>query len=90
MHWMMTVQLNKECIRDKILEFLIQNEIDCRQMVYPIHLAKHFESYYNQKNFPVSKKISLSSIHLPSATNLKRENIEKITEIFLQGLKLYG
>ena len=89
-HWMMTVQLKKEGMRDKILEFLIDNGIDCRQMVFPIHSAQHFRLEFDQKKFPVSNQISLNSIHLPSSTNLKRESIEKISQTLIKSLELYG
>ncbi len=89
-HWMMTIQLNKEGIRDKMLAYLKQNGVDCRQMIYPVHYAQHFKNEYAQQDFPVSEKISLNSFHLPSSTNLSEESIEKISEILLKGLTLYG
>ena len=89
-HWMMTIQLRKEYIRDKMLEYLKQKGIDCRQMIYPVHFAQHFKSSYDQHSFPVSKRISLNSLHLPSSTNLQEESIEIISQTVLKGLELYG
>jgi perosamine synthetase len=89
-HWLMTVRLRKTGIRDKMLEYLKREGIDCRQMIYPVHYAHHFKNDYAQQNFPISEKVSLNSLHLPSSTNLSEESIEKISKTLLKGLKLYG
>jgi len=89
-HWLMTIRLRKEGIRDHMLEYLKQLGIDCRQMIYPVHEARHFSQNYRGENFPVSVGISHNSLHLPSSTNLSRENIEMIAETVLRGLELYG
>jgi perosamine synthetase len=89
-HWLMTVELRKTGIRDKMLEYLKREGIDCRQMIYPVHYAQHFKDEYAKQNFPVSERVSLNSLHLPSSTNLSEENIELISKSVLKGLKLYG
>jgi perosamine synthetase len=89
-HWMMTVRLRKEGIRDKILEYLKHEGIDCRQMIYPVHYAQHFRDEYALQKFPVSDLVSLNSLHLPSSTNLSEESIDIISKSLLKGLKLYG
>jgi len=89
-HWLMTIQFRGKNIRDKMLEYLKQQGIDCRQMIFPVHFAKHFKSSYDQDKFPVSKLISLNSIHLPSSTNLTEKNINKISMAVLEGVNLYG
>jgi len=88
-HWMMTIRLRKEGIRDLMLDYLSQNGVDCRQMIYPVHFAQHFKTVYAQHNFPITERISLNSMHLPSSTNLQDESIEEISTIVLEGLKRY-
>jgi perosamine synthetase len=89
-HWLMTVRFKMEGIREKMLVFLKNEGIDCRQMIYPVHYAQHFKEQYVKHNFPVSEIISLNSLHLPSSTNLSEESIEEISKAVLKGLKLYG
>jgi len=89
-HWMMTIHLRKNGIRDKMLGYLKQEGVDSRQMIYPVHYAHHFKNDYAQQDFPISEKVSLNSLHLPSSTNLSEESIEKISKTLLKGLKLYG
>ena len=89
-HWLMTIRFKKEGIRDEMLGYMNQKKVDCRQMVYPVHYAKHFRASYDQQQFPESERISLNSMHLPSSTNLSNESIEEISRVVLEGLGRYG
>jgi perosamine synthetase len=89
-HWLMTIHLQKEGIRDLMLAFLKAKGIDCRQMIYPVHYAQHFKAAYSDKKFTVSERISLNSLHLPSSTNLPDNSIELISEIVIEGLNQHG
>ena len=89
-HWMMTIRFKKEGIRDRMLEFLTQRSIDCRQMIFPVHHAKHFKAHFDRRSFPVSEQVSMNSLHLPSSTNLSPESIEYIAGNVIKGLELYG
>ena len=79
-HWLMTIKLNIAGIRDVLLERLREKGIDCRQMIFPVHEAKHFKANYCAENYPVSIEVSHNSLHLPSSTKLKTEQIEWIVE----------
>jgi perosamine synthetase len=89
-HWMMTIRLHKEGVRDQMLNFLKSCGIDCRQMIFPVNHAIHFQEAYLAKSFPVSDRISLNSLHLPSSTRLSTEQISWISEKVLIGLERYG
>ena len=79
-HWLMTITLSDEYDRADFLEYMKQNGIDCRQMVNPVHMAKHFVNGFDHSNYPVSTHISNQSLHLPSTTDLSEEQIDYISE----------
>ena len=86
-HWLMTIKLNIPGIRDILLERLREKGVDCRQMIFPVHEAKHFKSNYSSEDYPVSVKVSHNSLHLPSSTKLTTEQIEWIVENLYKSLK---
>jgi len=55
--------------------------IDCRQIVYPIHMSDIYKDNNNPNDFPVSRSISLRSLHLPSSINLKGHEQELIVDL---------
>ena len=80
-HWMSTITLQKEELRDPLLEHMKNQGIDCRQMVYPIHMSDIYKDNNNPDDFPVSRSISLRSLHLPSSINLKGHEQELIVDL---------
>ena len=86
-HWLMTILIEKNNIRDKIIDLLFNKGIEVRKMIYPAYYSKPYESYGNGKEYPLTEKISLNSIHLPSSTSLKEEEIYYIVNALKQALK---
>jgi len=80
-HWMSTITLQSEDLRDPLLNHMQKNNVDCRQMVYPIHMSEPFKITNDSSNFPVSRSISLRSLHLPSSLDLKEDEQVKIADI---------
>lgn len=77
-HWLMTITLDKKYNRDEFLDYMKQNEIDCRQMINPVHHADHIKGNFEINEFPVASTVAYQSVHLPSGTSLLKENIELI------------
>ena len=77
-HWMTTITTRKKNLRNKLIRFLLKSGIDARPIVNPVHEAKHFKNFFNNKDFNNSINISRNSIHLPSSTNLKKDEINFI------------
>ena len=88
-HWLMTIKLNKNGIRDKLNLYLKDNMIDSRQMINPVNQALHFKKVHNQ-SLPNSVNISKNSLHLPSSNLLTVDQIEYISNKILKWLKIYG
>jgi perosamine synthetase len=79
-HWLTTITINKKDLRDKLKKFLYKSGIDARQMINPVHQAKHFSKLFNKKSYKNSINVSKNTIHLPSSTNLKKSEIKFICE----------
>jgi perosamine synthetase len=80
-HWMMTITLDEGYDRDDFLSFMLKNQIDCRQMINPVHQALHIKDSYTDIEFNNAVNISKNSIHLPSSTDLKKSDIKIITHL---------
>ncbi len=85
-HWIMTISLDPKYNRNDFIHYMKKEGIDCRQMVNPVNEADHFIEKF-QDLFPVSKKISNSSVHLPSSTGLTHEQIDFIVKKIKEFLK---
>ena len=55
-----------------------KNGIDCRQMINPVNHAKYLLNKDKKNIYKNCQKISKQSVHLPSSTNLKFNQIVKI------------
>ena len=89
-HWMSTITLAHEELRNPLLQHMQSKGIDCRQMVYPVHMAEPYKDSNNTNDFPVSRAISMRSLHLPSSLELKDEDLSKIAEIVQEWLEVNG
>ena len=85
-HWLMTLLLEKENIRDSLIERMAISSVETRKMIYPVYHSKPYTSLGNKTNFNNAEKISLNSIHLPSFTGLKNSDIRLIVKIFKEQL----
>ena len=78
-NWFFTIILKNKQTRNKLLNFLIKHNIETRPMISPIYKAKHIKKL-DMKNYPITEIIYSKCLHLPSSTNLKNYQIEKISE----------
>jgi perosamine synthetase len=85
-HWMATVSLRSSDLRAPLLDHLKQRGIDCREMIYPIHSATPYAAGNNPAQFPVSRDVSLRSLHLPSSTDLADSDLQYVCDELLEWL----
>src|SRR6185503_10067529 len=50
-HWLTTVSLRRQELRDPLLEHLKKQGIDCRQMIYPVHSAAPYAGSNDPSEF---------------------------------------
>ncbi len=79
--WFVTITFKKNNLRDKFIKYMKIKNIECRPMIFPVSFANHFKIKDEKKKFPNSYKISLNSVHLPSSIDLKKKNINYISNI---------
>ena len=76
-YWMYSILVEDKfgINRDNLTKKLEEKGIDTRPFFYPIHVMP---PHKNNDKFSVAEEISSKGINLPSAINLKEEEIEKI------------
>jgi perosamine synthetase len=89
-HWMSTITLQSEDLRDPLLGYMQSKGVDCRQMIYPVHMAEPYKNSNDPNDFPVSRSISLRSLHLPSSLNLKEDEQIRITDLIQSWIESNG
>jgi perosamine synthetase len=87
-NWFVTLTFEKQGLRDNFISYMKENKVECRQMVFPVTFAKHFEYKNSKIDFKNSYKVSLNSVHLPSSNDLKRKKIINICKIINAWSKL--
>lgn len=82
-HWLATISLRRQELRDPLLEHLKEQGIDCRQMIYPVHIAAPYADSNDPSEFPLTSDVSLRSLHLPSSTDLPEADLHRVCEALL-------
>ena len=82
-HWLLTLR-SKKFSRDKIISYMYSKGIECRKMVDPVHIAKHFYNNKLEKKFKSTTNLSRSYFHLPSSTKLKIKEINFICDSLIE------
>ena len=89
-HWLATITLPHRELRDPLLEHMVNHNVDCRKMIFPVHMAEPYEASNTSDDFPVSQTISLSSLHLPSSLSLGDDDQKRITDLIQDWLEKNG
>lgn len=63
--------------RDKLDEYLHQNNIDCRRYWFPLHTQKPYKQ--SDDSFPVSIQLSKTALWLPSAYTLTSKDVDHVS-----------
>jgi perosamine synthetase len=87
-HWLATISLRREDLRDPLLKHLKEQGIDSREMIYPIHSAAPYADANDPAEFPVSRNVSLRSLHLPSSTDLPDADLQRVCSVLLDWLEI--
>ena len=77
-HWLATITLENENLRDPLIKYLFDNGVEARPMIYPVNFAKPYNLTNSEDNFPISNKISLRSLHLPSSLMITKQQQSEI------------
>lgn len=77
-YWMSSIIVPNRMYRKKLREHLKKNDIDTRPFFYPISMMRMYKSKY--KN-PISHKIGLTGINLPSTVRLSEKEVKHVASV---------
>lgn len=83
--WLYTIKINSNLkkYREKILFKMNSRGIETRPIFYPMNFMKPFKKYLRKNDqFPISKKLFETSISLPSAYDVKKNDVIKVRNFF--------
>lgn len=85
--WLYSVVLKKTNLRNKMMEYLINDGIETRPFFVPMH---RLPMYKQKGNFPNSDYLAANGLSFPSGVGLKKEEIEYICTRVKKFIKKYG
>lgn len=79
-YFVYVIRLDMDINRDRVLEYLLSNGIGCKPYFTPIHLQSYMKKMFGFKetDFPITEKISNSTIALPFHNNLTINEIDYV------------
>lgn len=91
MSWFVyVIRLDSKIDRNKVMDYLISDEIGCKPYFTPIHLQPYMRKMFGFKenDFPITEKISNSTIALPFYNNLTIKEIDYVVKKLKEAIKL--
>ncbi|HEU4551132.1 MAG TPA: DegT/DnrJ/EryC1/StrS family aminotransferase [Rhizomicrobium sp.] len=85
--WLATVTLDNEEWRAPLMDHLRQAGIEPRPMIFPVHFAPYLGIDCDAADYPMSRSISLRSVHLPSSTNLTEADVDRVCEAVITWIR---
>ena len=87
-YWLSVIQFDESIDVMKMGNFLQVNGVETRRVFYPLHAQPAFSSYTDVKSaFPNSIRAHENGLCLPSSTNLKVDDLEKICTLITKYLE---
>ncbi len=93
MSWFVyVIRLDKYINRDRVIEYLNQEGVQCKPYFTPIHLQPFYRKMFGFKegDFPITEDVSGRTIALPFFNNLKEEQIDYVVEKLKKSILLFS
>lgn len=90
MSWFVyVIQVDKDINREKVMECLMNNGIDCKPYFTPIHIQPYITEMlgYKEGDFPITDDIGKRSIALPFHNKLTEEHITYVADNLKKSIK---
>jgi len=90
MSWFVyVVRLNQEIDRNRVIDYLRENGVECKTYFEPIHLHPFYRKMfgYQEGDFPIAEDVSRRTIALPFFNNLKEEQIDYVVEKLISKIR---
>ncbi len=89
MSWFVyVVRLDGKINRDKVINYLNEEGVQCKAYFTPIHLQPFYRKMFGYKegDFPITEDVTERTIALPFFNNLKEEQIDYVVERLKEGI----
>lgn len=73
--WMCSILVENAGLRDSLMEFLEQRNVETRPLFFPAHTMPMYADVANTQRFPISEDLSARGINLPSFPDLTDEEV---------------
>lgn len=93
MSWFVyVVRFDSRIDRDALMQWLMSEGVSCRPYFTPIHLQPFYraEFGYREGDFPVTEKVSRSTLALPFFNRLSDEEISYVVDRVKAGIERFG
>jgi len=84
-HWMVTILAKDNAHRNRIRLHLSNHNIETRPVFYLVH---KMPAFYSEISFPIAEFISNRGLNLPSSISLTRQDVEYISRLVNEAVKL--
>lgn len=81
--WLMTIVLPKKISRKKFIDYMKNNNVECRPMINTVSQAKQF-AHLSRKDLMNSNYLSKHAVHLPSSSNLTKKQINFVSNLIFK------
>jgi len=93
MSWFVyVIRFDEKIDRDKVMEYLNNHGIQCRDYFKPIHLQPFYKKQfgYSEGMFPVTEKVSKQTLAIPFHNNLTEEEQSYVVETLKEAIERVG
>ncbi|MGC9383823.1 MAG: DegT/DnrJ/EryC1/StrS family aminotransferase [Kosmotogaceae bacterium] len=93
MSWFVyVIRFDEKIDRDKVMEYLNNHGIQCRDYFKPIHLQPFYKKQfgYSEGMFPVTEKVSKQTLAIPFYNNLTEEKQSYVVETLKEAIERVG
>ena len=90
MSWFVyVIRLERGISRDRVMQYLRENGVDCRPYFKPIHLQPYFQQLfgYREGSFPHTERAALSTLALPFFNRITEKQMDYVTEVLAEALR---
>lgn len=86
------IQLSEFINRDKVMNYLEEHGVGCRPYFSPIHLQPFYREMfgYREGDYPVTEKVSRSTIALPFYNTLTEEEMDYVVQTLADAIDALG
>jgi perosamine synthetase len=87
--WMFTVVLDDDLPveRDAVIARLLEQHIETRPVVYPLHQLPPYRAGSRDQGFPIADRIARRGINLPTSARLTRANVSEVCARLVEAIE---